>query len=161
MQQSLGRNNPVYGRSDFALGTRLMGLVSQSINWAGNKNLATTISLFYDGMAGSPYSYVIGGNSGRNINSDLGSTSNNRALVWVPADASEINLVDIKNSAGDVTVTKEQQWESLNAFIENDNYLSKNRGQYAEKNSNFMPYTSFLDLSIRQDLGMLLGESAH
>jgi len=160
MQQTLGRNNPVYGRSDFALGTRLMGIVSQAINWGGNKNLATTISLFYDGMAGSPYSYVIGGNSGRNINNDQGSTSSNRALVWVPADASEIRLVDYTNSAGNV-VTAATQWEQLNAFIEEDPYLSKNRGQYAEKNSNFMPYTSFLDLSIRQDLGMLLGQNDH
>ena len=35
------------------------------------------------------------------------------------------------------------------------------RGQYAEKNSNWMPYTSFLDLSIRQDLGLHLGNSTH
>ena len=36
-----------------------MGIVSQAINWGGNKNLATTISLFYDGMAGSPYSCLL------------------------------------------------------------------------------------------------------
>ena len=160
MTQSLGRNNPVYGRSDFANGTRLMGIVSQSIHWGGNKNLATTISLFYDGTAGSPYSYVIGGNSGRNINNDLGSTSANRALVWVPADASQIHLVDFTNSKGEV-ITAATQWEQLNAFIEADAYLSDHRGQYAEKNSNFMPFTSFLDLSIRQDLGLMMGQNTH
>ena len=160
MTQSLGRNNPVYGRSDFALGTRLMAILSQQINWGGNENLATTISLFYDGTAGSPYSYVVGGNSGRNINNDLGSTSNNRALVWIPEDASQIRLVDYTNSSG-VLVTAAQQWEQLNAFIEDDSYLSKNRGQYAEKNSNFMPFTSNLSLSLRQDLGMNLGNNDH
>jgi hypothetical protein len=159
MTQALGRNDPVYGRSDFALGTRLMALISQKIKWGGNDNLATTISLFYDGMAGSPYSYVIGGNGGRNINNDNGSTSNNRALVWIPADASEIRLVDYMS--GGQTISAATQWEQLNAFIEADSYLSEHRGQYAEKNSNYMPYTSFLDLSIRQDLGVLLGEKVH
>lgn len=156
-----GRNSPTYGRSDYAMGQRLITSLSYRINWTADKVTATTITLFYDGFTGSPYSYVIGGNNARNINNELGSTSANRALIWVPASASEINLVDITNSMGEVTLSAEQQWEDLNAFIENDNYLSKNRGQYADKNSNFMPYTSFLDLSVRQDFGLNLGNKTH
>ncbi len=160
MTQGLGRNNPVYGRSDFAIGQRLMAVLSQDINWGGSKSFTTSIGLFYDGMAGSPYSYVIGGNNGRNLNNDLGSTSNNRALVWIPTDASQIHLVDYMPSGG-TTVTAAEQWTNLNAFIEADPYLSEHRGQYAEKNSNWMPFTSFLDLSLRQNLGLTVGGNSH
>ncbi len=159
MTQRDGRNAPVLGRSDFALGHRVISSLSYRQNWTRDKNVATTLTLFYDGMTGSPYSYVIGGNSARNINNDLGSTSSNRALVWVPADASEINLVPY--TVNNVTISAEEQWENLNNFIENDPYLSENRGQYADKNSNWMPYTSFLDLSLRQDFGVNVGGKNH
>ncbi len=156
-----GRNSPTFGRSDYAMGHRILTSLSYRVNWTKNKATGTTITLFYDGVTGSPYSYVIGGNNARNINNDLGSTSANRALIWVPASASEINLVDVVNSSGEITLSKEQQWADLNAFIEDDSYLSNNRGQYADKNSNFMPFTSFLDLSVRQDFGVHLGEKTH
>lgn len=154
-----GRNNPVLGRSDFALGHRLISSLNYKINWTPDQTFATNFTLFYDGMAGSPYSYIIGGSNGRNLNNETGSTSANRSLIWIPADASEINLVDY--TANNVVVTAAEQWENLNAFIENDPYLSEHRGQYAEKNSNFMPWTSFLDFSVRQDFGIKAGGKTH
>ncbi len=159
VSQQYGRNNPVYGRSDFAQGDRVFASLGYRINWTKDKNVATTLSLFYDGMTGSPYSYVIGGSSGRNINNETGSTSANRTLIYIPASASDINLVDY-TSSGNV-VDAATQWNNLNAFIENDPYLSKHRGQYAEKNSNWMPYTPFLDFSLRQDFGVHVGDKNH
>ncbi|MBK7337061.1 MAG: TonB-dependent receptor [Saprospirales bacterium] len=150
-----GRNTPLLGRSDFALGHRVLSSLSYSFDWNKGKNVSTSIALLYDGMAGSPYSYVIGGGNGRNINNEQGSTSANRSLVWIPADASQINLVEKDG------VTPEHQWEHLDAFIENDPYLSQNRGSYAEKNSNWMPFASFLDLAVRQDFGIKAGGRMH
>ncbi|MBK6621016.1 MAG: TonB-dependent receptor [Saprospirales bacterium] len=150
-----GRNTPLLGRSDFALGHRVLSSLSYSFDWNKGKNVSTSIALLYDGMAGSPYSYVIGGGNGRNINNEQGSTSANRSLVWIPADASQINLVEKDG------VTPEHQWEHLDAFIENDPYLSQNRGSYAEKNSNWMPVASFLDLAVRQDFGIKAGGRMH
>lgn len=154
-----GRNQPVFGRSDFALGQRILSSLSYSINWNKGKNATTTITLFYDGQQGSPYSYIIGGNNGRNLNNETGSTARNRSLIYIPAQMSDINLVNV--TVGGQTLTAQQQWDNLNQFIESDPYLSKNRGKYAEKNSNWMPFTSFLDLSIRQDVGMKLGSKFH
>ena len=150
-----GRNTPSFGRSDFALGHRVLSTLSYTLDWNKGKNVSTTISLIYDGQAGSPYSYIIGGSGGRNINNETGSTSRNRSLVWIPASQSEITLVE-KNG-----ITPAQQWEMLNAFIEDDPYLSQNRGAYAEKNSNWMPFTSFLDLAVRQDFGIQAGGRMH
>ncbi len=150
-----GRNTPVYGRSDFALGSRILGSLSYQVDWNQKKNVSTTITFLYEGLASNPYSYLIGGNNARNINNEAGSTSANNSLVWIPASASEITLVD-KNG-----IPAAQQWEMLNAFIEDDPYLSKHRGQYAEKNSNWMPFTSYLDLSLRQDFGITAGGKIH
>lgn len=154
-----GRNTPSFGRADYAAGQRIISGLSYKFNWFGNKNIATTISLFYEGKTGSPYSYVIGGTNGRNVNNETGSTSRNRSLIYIPKDQSEINLVNY--TANNVTVTADEQWQNLNAFIESDSYLSKNRGAYAEKNSNWMPYTSYLDLAIKQDFGIPVNGKVH
>jgi hypothetical protein len=147
-----GRNTPLLGRSDFALGHRVLGSLTYQFDLFNGEDTKTTISLLYDGQMGSPYSYVIGGGSNsRNINNEQGSTSANRSLVWIPANQSEITLIE-KND-----VSPAEQWANLDAFIEADPYLSQNRGQYAEKNSNWMPFTSFIDLSLRQDLGVMFG----
>ncbi len=140
-----GRNNVPLGRSDFALGNRIIGSLGYKVDWNAGKNVSTTISLFYEGQSGDPYSYVYNGSAARNLNNEDGSTSRNRSLIWIPADASEINLVD------------DSQWEALNAFIEADDYLSANRGSYAIKNGARTPFTNQIDMRILQDFGTLLG----
>lgn len=155
-----GRNQPVFGRSDYALGHRVVSSLSYKKDWTGDGSFATTVSLFYNGQTGTAMSYVIGGNSARNIANETGSTSRNRSLVYVPANASEINLVDYELSSGTV-VTAAQQWENLNALIEDDPNLKNSRGGYAEKNGSWAPFTGIFDLAIRQDLGTLIGASSN
>lgn len=150
-----GRNNPVLGRSDFAMGHRVLSTLSYGVDWNKGKNVRTTLTVIFDGMRTNPYSYVIGGSSARNLNNETGSTSANRSLVYIPNDASDITLVE-KNG-----VSVAEQWNRLNAFIENDPYLSENRGSYAEKNANWAPFTSFIDLSLRQDFGIKAGGKWH
>jgi hypothetical protein len=156
-----GRNNPSFGRSDFALGHRVIAGLSYSFDWNEAKNASTTFSLFYDGQMGSPYSYIYGSSAANNIANETGSTSRARTLIWIPANESEINLIDVVNSDGEVTLTAEEQWANLNAFIEADPYLSANRGGYAEKNSNWLPFVSYLDFAVRQDVGINVGGRLH
>lgn len=150
-----GRNSPLLGRSDFAIGHRLVSSLSYKLKWNKAENAATTFSVFFNGQSGTAFSYVIGGNNGRNVNNETGSTSANRTLVYIPETSSDIVLIDY--TSGGKTVTAAEQWELLNAFIEDDPYLSQNRGNYAEKNSNFAPFTSLFDLAIRQDFGIKTG----
>ncbi len=148
-----GRNNPLLGRSDFALGHRVLGTLNYTIDW--RRNTRTSITLLYEGVKGSAYSYVIGGRNARNTNNETGSTSANRSLIYIPANQNEITLVEKDG------LSPQQQWNLLNDFIEDDTYLSENRGGYAEKNSNFLPFTSLLDLSVRQDAGLNLAGKNH
>jgi len=152
-----GRNEPVYGRSDFAQGHRFIASLNYNLKWT--EGVRTQVALFYNGESGEPFSYVVGGNSARNLNNETGSTSRNRSLMYVPNDASEINLVDY--TAGGVTVTAAEQWTRLNDYIENDPGLSKQRGGYAEKNGSFAPFNHQFNLVIRQDLGANLGGDLH
>lgn len=156
-----GRNSPVFGRSDFAMGHRVVGSAAYTHFWTKDKQVATTISLFMDGQSGRAYSYVVGGRDARNFNNETGSTSRNRSLIYIPVSQDDINLVDITDGDGNVTMTAAEQWTELNAFIEDDPYLSENRGSYAAKNSNFAPWETQLDLAIRQDFGVEVGESTH
>ncbi|MEO0625881.1 MAG: TonB-dependent receptor, partial [Bacteroidota bacterium] len=153
-----GRNNPVYGRADFAIGHRVVSSVNYKLNWNSNETFSTTFSLFYNGQAGSPYSFVIDGAD--NVTSETGSFSRERTLVYVPASADEINLIDITDSNGDVVLSAAEQWNRLDAFISDNPHLDSRRGDYAEKNGSFRPFTSIFDFSVRQDLGLLIGESA-
>ncbi len=154
-----GRNNPVFGRSDFALGSRVVSALTYKLKWNKNENAATTFSLFYNGQSGNAFSYVISGSNGRNINNETGSTSRNRSLVYIPANQSDINLIDY--TSGGTTVTAAEQWANLDAFIEDDNYLSDNRGGYAEKNGATAPFTGIFDFAIRQDFGIKVGGNSH
>ena len=70
--------------------------------------------------------------------------------MYVPAGQDDIALVDWVDDDGNVIAT-----------ADDDPYLSDNRGQYAEKNSNFAPWESILDLAIRQDIGVEVGGSTH
>ena len=153
-----GRNNASFGRSDFAQGHKVIGSLNYALDW-GKGLTKTTISLFYNGNSGIAHSYVIG--NGENLNNESGSTGRSRGLVYVPTDANDINLVDILDGDDNVVSTAAEQWDNLNAFIEDDSHLSDRRGDYAEKNGGRAPWVNFLDLAIRQDFGLSLGEKTH
>lgn len=150
-----GRNNPILGRSDFSLGSRLVSAITYKKHWTTSKAFGTTVSLFYEGQSGRAFSYVIGGRNARNLNNESGSTSRNRSLPWVPASQSEIQLVE---SDG---MSPEQQWQLLDAFIEDDPALKAARGGYAEKNGSRAPFTSQWDFALRQDFGLETGGQLH
>lgn len=147
-----GRNDPAFGRSDFSIGSRIVAALGYGNDWGTDGLLNTSLSIFYNGQSGDPYSYVYNGSSARNINNETGSTSRNRSLIWIPASQSEINLVDIDGGP-----TAAQQWEALNTFIEQDDYLSENRGGYAEKNGARAPFVSQFDLRLAQSFGIKSG----
>ncbi len=154
-----GRNSPVNGRSDYSLGSRVVAAVNYKLDWGSDGNSATTFSLFYNGQSGTAFSYVIGNRNGQNTNNESGSTSRNRSLIFVPASADQINLVDYEANGGIITAA--QQWTELDRFIESDSHLSDRRGQYAEKNGARAPFQGVLDFAIRQDFGKKIGGDVH
>jgi len=147
-------NDPSLATSNFAIKHRVIGSLGYTVEYGRNKQFATGISLFYAGNSGSPFTYLYNGD----LNGD-GAFSND--LLYVPASMNEIKLVDIKDRAGNVTATPQQQWDALDAYIKGDEYLSSRRGQYVERNGSFLPWQHQFDLRITQDLGVLANANKH
>jgi hypothetical protein len=145
-----GKNDLDLGYSIYDAGHRIVASVSYRKEYA--KFMATTVTLFYTGQSGDRFSYGYRDNAGNNnITKDLpGSGDAGLSIMYVPRDASEINLVDIVSN-GTVVTTKEEQWQKLNSFIESDEYLRKHRGQYAERNGLRAPFSHIFDLHLAQD----------
>lgn len=157
MEAINGRNNLTRSRSDFAQLHRINALVSKRFEYA-QKRLGTTITLFYNGQSGTPYSYVY---SRSLIFDQNGSAFESTDLIYVPTDLADWSRFAIPYTSNGVTYSVEQQWNLLNEYIENDNYLSKRRGQFAERNGAVLPFTHQIDLQIKQDFSIKAGGQRH
>lgn len=144
MEQVNGLNNLDLSYSDFDLKHRITSYVSYSKEFFNHAK--TTISIYYNGQSGMPLSYVY--DDYDDINGD-GEKWN--SLIYVPKDASEINLINYVDGEGN-TVTSAQQWTELEKFINNDDYLKDRKGKYAERNAARSPFENIFDLKFSQDL---------
>ena len=138
-------NANVLGYSAFFQRHRIVAVASYRREYLGH--LGTTLSLFYTGAPQGRYSYVYNGD----MNGD-GQTSND--LMYIPRSRTDINLrnITLTSSQGGGTYTADQQYEALEAFINQDQYLSKHRGQYAERNGAEFPWLHQVDAKLIQDI---------
>ncbi len=143
-----GKNRPNISTSSFAQGHRILGNIGKEIVW--NDNLKTYIGLVYEGLEGQPFSHIY---SGRRV---LNDDSRDNALIYVPADASQIALVDTNNNG-----TTGDEWAALDAYIEGDDYLKSRRGNYAERNGDRYKWSHVVDLKFLQDISVNFGEKKH
>lgn len=152
MEQVNGLNDLDLSYSDFDLKHRITGYVSYSKEFLGH--LKSTLSIFYNGQTGMPFSYIYYGD----INGD-GERTN--SLIYVPANAGEINLVDIGTFGDDDYVSASQQWQDLQGFINNDDYLRNRKGEYAERNAARAPFEHSFDLKFAQDIFTDVADRSH
>lgn len=141
-------NNPGVGFSANSPGHRIFAAVSYRKEYFDFG--ATTISLIWDAYTQGNTSYVFSGD----LNGD-GGTSND--LIYIHRNKTEMNFQEY--TTGGRTFTAAEQAEAWDAFIKQDEYLSKNRGKYAERGGVFLPMVSRIDLSIIQEVfAELLGK---
>ncbi|WP_048825642.1 TonB-dependent receptor [Hymenobacter sp. DG25B] len=159
--QSIWRDRSVSGDpnaealsySNFLQQHRVIGSLSYRKEYLGH--LGTTLSMFFEAAPAGRFSYVYSGD----MNGD-NQTSND--LMYIPRNQSEINLRDqnfFANTPQAFTYTAAQQWADLDAYIQQDKYLSKNRGEYAERNGGVRPWQNRLDVRLLQDIFTDLGEN--
>ncbi|GAA6771579.1 hypothetical protein AAGS39_23280 [Flavobacterium sp. CGRL2] len=150
--ETVNGSNAISGvsRSDFDQGSRVMANSSIKFKW--NNNMKTTIGLFYEGAQGTPISYIY---------NDLGrimkDTNQNSALVYIPANRSEITLVTATGNA----LTPDQQWQALDAYISSNKYLNSRRGKYAERNGDRLDWSHVIDLKLAQEFKINVGNKSH
>ncbi|MES2002998.1 MAG: carboxypeptidase regulatory-like domain-containing protein [Bacteroidota bacterium] len=130
-------NNPQLAYSNFDLRHRIVGTFGANLVW--NQKNATSLTFFYSGQSGSPYSVVY--NSG---GAPFGNAANAN-LPYIPKDQNDIRLI---NSG---SYTAAQQWTDLDNFIKGDKYLNSRRGQYAERNGLRTPWNHELDVKLMHE----------
>jgi Carboxypeptidase regulatory-like domain len=153
-------NKPELGYSQFGQRHRIVGGTTYRHNWSDN--LATSFGLFFEvaegnlftTSGGNRYSFVYAGD----VNGD-GQGGND--LIYIPNNQSDITFAPITDGNNNVLVTAEQQWAAFNAFIEQDDYLSQNRGKIAERNGLVNPWYFNIDLRILQDFSFMISEKKH
>ena len=137
-------NNPGLAYADTDRRHRVFGTVSYRYDW-GTAGLGTTIGLFYNGISGRPFSYIVNGD----VNGDSRSDND---LAYIPSDQNDVILV---TSAG--AAAPQSDYDALFAFIDNDEYLSKNKGKFAERNGAYSAWSNQIDLRIAQEVGSMMG----
>ncbi len=125
-------NDDVLSYSRYGDTHRFVGVISKAFN------TGTTVSAFYEYAQGGRYNYIYGGD----INND-GSSIND--LLYIPT-ASEVSQMNFSGAG---------QAEAFEAFIQQDDYLSDHRGEYAERYGALAPWRGRWDLKILQDIKIL------
>ena len=132
------------------------------------KYASTSIGAIFEAAPAGVSSYVYNGD----LNGD-GNTGND--LIYIPRNASEINLVKVGSGGLGTTVSTDprsgtigtgaassasasQIWNQLNNFINQDHYLASRRGEYAQANANVYPFYKRLDLNLTQDFSLATGK---
>ena len=148
-----GNNDLPLSYSDRDNPNRIVGLLGYRKEYGGKLGGATTVTLGYVathsgnefGFTGARYSYVVSGDMN-------GDRVRDNDLMFVPNSASDLRFDAL--TTGGVTFTSIQQRDALEAFINQDPYLSTRRGQYAERNGALMPLFGRMDFSITQDVNV-------
>jgi hypothetical protein len=134
-------SNSALAYSNFDLRHRIVATLGASMNW--NETNTTSLSFFYAGTSGSPYSLVY-------QSAPFGSGTN-AALPYVPKNQADANLIDKKDALGNVIYSATQQWADLSNLIDGDAYLKNRKGQYAERNGLRTPWNQDLDMKIMHE----------
>ena len=122
-------NTDVLSFSRYGDTNRFIGVISKEFK------TGTTISTFFEYAQGGRFNYIYGGD----INND-GSSIND--LLYIPT-AGEIGQMNFSGAG---------QAEAFETFIQQDEYLSGRRGQYAERYAALAPWRSSWDVKVLQDI---------
>lgn len=158
-----GNNDKETGYSTFIAPHRL--LLSATFQCDYGKHFGTLVSLIYEGSnqgfcggnGATRYSYSLT----TNVVGDYGSNN----LIRIPASREELNnwkFTDYNYTGTDNathTYTAQQQRDDFWAYILQDDYLKKHKGEYAERGGATMPWHHQLDLKLMQNFYLPVGKN--
>ncbi|MFD1096649.1 TonB-dependent receptor [Salegentibacter chungangensis] len=142
-------NEAVSSASRYGDKHRIVGQLNKQFTYGNNDQWRTSIGAFFEYAQGGRFSYTYSGD----INND-GSVLND--LIYIPTE-SELDSYTFTGDASE----QETQRAALESFIEQDDYLSENRGQYAEKYGILSPWRGRWDVKFLQDYNFKVGEKTN
>ena len=135
---SMGSNVAELGHSAYVSPNRLIANINYRID-EGNFG-ATTLGLFYEGYNHcyvGGYSYTRYSYTMPNVTGDGGANN----LIYIPTES----------DLSEMTFSDEANKEAFNEFIENDRYLSRNRGEYSVRGGVVAPWQHRFNFKVAQD----------
>ncbi|MCB4797423.1 TonB-dependent receptor [Neotamlana laminarinivorans] len=126
-------NDDVLAYSKYGDTHRFIGVASKKWNY-GNDKWSTTISTFFEYAQGGRFNYTYGGD----INGD-GSSLNDLIYIPTATEVTQMNFADAADAA------------AFESYIQQDDYLSDRRGEYAERYGALAPWRGKWDLKFLQD----------
>ncbi len=136
-------NNAPVSNSSYFPGSRFFAALSFRRDYFSFG--ATSVSVFLENITSGVASYTVAGD----LNGD-GASGND--LVYIPRDKSETEFVNVAATKTTPAFTAQQQADAWDAYINQDGYLSKHRGQYARRNAVLLPRVFRADASLAQEL---------
>lgn len=133
-------NNAPVAFSGYSPGNRFFLATTYRAKWLSFG--ATTFGLFWEGRNQGRTSYI--------YSADFNGDGQINDLIYIPRDASEMNFKQYTSSGKTYTVADQQA--AFEAFIQQNDYLRKHRGQIAERNAIMAPMVWRADLNVSQDV---------
>jgi hypothetical protein len=133
------QNTVEESRSDYEIRDRLQITLTKEFNYF--KYAKTSVTLYYEGRSGQPFSYIYGGAS--TFASDLNKDGNANDLVAVPTSATDARF--------DFSAMPQASQDAYFAFL-NSSGLSKYAGSYAPRNAFTTSWQNRLDLHFSQEI---------
>ena len=99
-------------------------------------NFGTNLMLLYNGHSGEHYSLTYA-KGAVDVNGD---SYKGNSLIYIPTEEEMSTML----------WADDKSQEAFNAYINEDGYLSRNRGKFAERNSHSLPFVHRLDLHLAQ-----------
>lgn len=144
-----GPNHLSLQNSSFLISpSRVIASANYAIPYA-RKHMATSIGLIYTGEKAGCYSYAYTGDMN---NDGVGSD-----LIYIPKTKEELTFAD-KMDKEKVLFTAAQQADAFWNFVNQDPYLKKHKGEYAEAFAAYYPWMHRFDLRILQDFSIQTGK---
>ena len=126
-------NNPALSNSVYEFPHKVVASLSYSRLYG---KFGTNFMLLYNGHSGEHYSLTYA--KGKvDINGD---SYKGNSLIYIPTEAEMATMLWADDTSA----------AAFNSYIEQDSYLSRNRGKFAERNSHSLPFVNRLDLHFAQ-----------
>jgi len=135
-----GPHLPWVQRSQYVIPSKAIASVSYSIPYA-NDHLATSVNLFYSGYSAGGYSFT--------YTNDMNGDGYASDLIYIPSERGEIEFVIAADE------------DAFFDFVEQDRYLSRHQGEYAEAYAARAPWVHNFDLRLAQNFSINAGGTKH
>lgn len=138
-------NNVTLGNSSFDMLHRISVSGSYRITW--DKDIWTSIGIFYSGNSGRPYSLSYA----QDYNGDNAAGGNDLVYVPKPEDYGTKIVIPQPTDATDLR-SPDQIWQQIMAFIDANPMIKQYQGQILPRNVLREPWVNLLDLRILQQI---------